>query len=164
MQRESAARVRRFLRLLSRRVAACLSLAATLAFVVDGALAFDRHFGGPDVDGIYHGVHVHFHLPVHGQDDAHHFHHHHGSSDHHSGGDVADVDLADNGQGLPGPHSDNGSSCGFAGSYVGVMLLCPGGQAALPALQAELSGLPRTGGEGLEPAGPRRPPRPGALL
>jgi hypothetical protein len=167
VHRESEAPVTRFLRLLRRRVAVGMALAAAFAFVLDGSLALDRHLGNTD-ERAYHGAHVHFHLPGPGPgpgSDHAHPHHHgdasgHHHSHHHGDGDVTGHDHGD----ASGPHADGGGSpCAFASCHIGVMLLCLGLSVDALPLQLDLAKPPPEPGDGFEPAGPRKPPRPRAL-
>jgi hypothetical protein len=150
---------------LFRRLATGWALAAALSFVLNGALATDHHLAEPD--GGYHGAHVHFHLPA--QVAAKVSGHRHSSFDHqHVAGDgesTADLAAAHHLDSAPAPYSgaDSSSNSHFASCYVGVLLPCPYLQAEPIPLQVNLVGPPADLASGIEPEGPRKPPRPSAL-
>lgn len=148
-QRESGARLIRSVQALLRRVATALAVMATLAFVLDGARAVDHH-GAGSANGGHHHVHVHSH------GDAASAHHHvHG---HHVHADVAGLD-----QGSSPVSTTDGANCCCGVSCAAVLLPCLNAQAVPFVLLQAMATIYRHPGDGIEPDGLRRPPRPLAI-
>jgi hypothetical protein len=150
--------VTRFFQALYRQFARGLAITAVIAFMLDGALALDRHLGESLNGSVYHGTHVHLHLPH-----AAPHHHAHDCEAHQAASGGVGAGAADANDSSPAPASGPDAGCCFASCYLGAMIACPGVEAIPLALRANPPMLRRNGGDGFEPEGLRRPPRPGAI-
>jgi hypothetical protein len=141
----------RYAQLLCRRFATALAVVAALALAVNGALGSNHHMSAAA------GHHDHGESHSHGG----HAHGHSHAADH----DHGDVDMAALDQDGALPSSPDADADGYLNAcFAAVVLPCPSAQ-ALPILfcGTVIAAHPRQA-KGVEPDGPRKPPRTMTLL
>jgi hypothetical protein len=154
----------RFAPKLFRRLATCLAIAAAFAFVVEGALGTGHHPLAGSASHGHHQVQAHSHalishastgdasINAHHQIDAHH---------HHARGDVVAGVAADHHGSVPAS-ADGGCSCSCMSCSFAILPRWNVAAAPLAPFLAVTS-LRRRQGDGVDPDGLRRPPRPHAI-
>lgn len=155
MQHEFGAPMIRPVQSLCKRLAAGLALAAMFGFMLDGALGSNHHLSAAPG---HHHEHPHDHgghAHVHGETDS--LSHHqvgHGIVPH-----GADVAAADQDAALPTPAPDADALCYLHACAAAIVLPCMNAQKLPFILAAAVSAVQPGPAKGVEPAGPRKPPR-----
>jgi hypothetical protein len=143
-QRYSGARVIRFAHLMCRRVATALAVVAALALAANGALGSNHHMSA--AAGHHHD---------HGESHSHGAHGHSHADHSHHNVDMAAVDLDEAVPSSPDVDAD----CYLNACFAAVVLPCPSAHVLPVLFFGTLASAQPGQAKGVEPGGPRKPPR-----